>query len=151
MKNTFYILTALIFIIMNASCSDNVTQADREKAKQDILQAEKDFAELCRKEGIRKAFTSFADDNAIIMSNDSLIRGKEEIMRHYLNPIFDDASLVWSPDFVDAGSSGDLGYTYGKYIFSIPDSAGNIKEQRGIFHTVWKRQSDGKWKFVWDN
>ena len=151
MKNTFYILTALIFIIMNASCSDNVTQADREKAKQEILQAEKDFAELCRKEGIRKAFTSFADDNAIIMSNDSLIRGKEEIMRHYLNPIFDDASLVWSPDFVDAGSSGDLGYTYGKYIFSIPDSVGNIKEQRGIFHTVWKRQPDGKWKFVWDN
>ena len=151
MKNTFYILTALIFIIMNASCSDNVTQAEREKAKQEILQAEKDFAELCRKEGIRKAFTSFTDDNAILMSNDSLIRGKEEIMRHYLNPIFDDASLVWSPDFVDAGSSGDLGYTYGKYIFSIPDSVGNIKEQRGIFHTVWKKQTDGKWKFVWDN
>jgi ketosteroid isomerase-like protein len=124
---------------------------NRDEAKNDIMQAEKEFAELCSKEGIRKAFTFFADDNAIILSNDTLIRGKEEIMRHYLNPKFDNASLVWKPEFVDAGSSGDLGYTYGHYIFSIPDSAGNVKEHRGIFHTVWKKQPDGKWKFVWDN
>lgn len=151
MKNTYFIVTILIFMFMNNSCSDNLLQADREKAKQEILQAEKDFAELCKKEGIRKAFTSFADDNAIILSNDTLIKGKEEIMRHYLNPKFDDASLVWSPDFADVSLSGDLGYTYGKYIFTTSDSAGNNQEYKGIFHTIWKKQPDGKWKFVWDN
>ena len=23
-------------------------------------------------------------------------------------------------------------------------------EYKGIFHTVWKRQSDNSWKYVWD-
>ena len=46
--------------------------------------------------------------------------------------------------------SRDLGYTYGHYTFSYIDSGGNKIENKGVFHTVWKRQSDGTWRFVWD-
>jgi len=61
-----------------------------------------------------------------------------------------DQQLEWAPDFVDVSSSGDLAYTYGKFTFSFKDSLGNKVENKGIFHTVWKRQSNGEWKFVWD-
>ena len=56
----------------------------------------------------------------------------------------------WKPDFVDVSSSGDLGYTYGQYTFIRLDSIGNETASQGIFHTVWKRQSDGNWRFVYD-
>jgi len=43
-----------------------------------------------------------------------------------------------------------MAYTYGKYTMTIIDSAGESKVSNGIFHTVWKKQKDGSWKFVWD-
>ena len=58
--------------------------------------------------------------------------------------------LVWKPDYVDVSESGDLAYTYGKYTFTSRDSTGRKVVSKGIFHTVWKRQEDGSWKFVWD-
>jgi ketosteroid isomerase-like protein len=32
----------------------------------------------------------------------------------------------------------------------IPREAGEVGEYQGVFHTVWKRQPDGTWKYVWD-
>jgi len=43
-----------------------------------------------------------------------------------------------------------LAYTYGKYTWQIKDTQGKITKYQGIFHTVWKKQSDGTWKYVWD-
>lgn len=59
-------------------------------------------------------------------------------------------SLQWDADFVDVSKSGELAYTYGKYTFTAIDSTGKTIDDKGIFHTVWKKQKDGKWKFVWD-
>jgi ketosteroid isomerase-like protein len=59
-------------------------------------------------------------------------------------------SLKWTPDFIDVAASCDLGYTYGKYTFAVTDSTGKVNESRGYFHTVWKKQKDGNWRFVWD-
>lgn len=151
MKNFYFVFILLFILILNISCSDNKLSKENEKAKQEILKAEKDFAELCGKEGIEKAFYVYADDSARILFKDKLISGKDNIRKHYLAPEYDNAILVWSPDFVDASASGDMGYTYGKYIFTANDSVGNVEKNEGIFHTVWKKQPDGQWKFVWDN
>jgi ketosteroid isomerase-like protein len=56
----------------------------------------------------------------------------------------------WTPDFIEVSADGTLGYTYGKYVWKIKQANGTIKELLGIFHTVWKRQPDGSWKYVWD-
>ena len=58
--------------------------------------------------------------------------------------------LEWKPDYIDVSISGDLGYTYGKFTFSAIDTTGKLIESEGIFHTVWKKQEDGSWKYVWD-
>jgi len=44
----------------------------------------------------------------------------------------------------------DLEKEYGKYSYSIIDSTGTEISSNGIFHTVWKKQPDGSWKYVWD-
>jgi ketosteroid isomerase-like protein len=58
--------------------------------------------------------------------------------------------VKWSPDFIDVSKEGDMAYTYGKYVWQSPDSTGKMNVSNGIFHTVWKRQVDGSWKYVWD-
>ena len=119
-----------------------------EKWKQEILDTEQQFADLLKEEGMHKAFITFASEEAVLMRNNKLIVGKNNIDQFYKNQ--DSKNLEWKPDFVDVAESGDIGYTYGQYIFTSLDSSGKSKVSTGVFHTVWKRRSDGKWRFVLD-
>lgn len=107
---------------------------------------------MAQKEGIAKAFVAYAAEDAVLLRNNSLIIGidslRENFNRQKSQP--GKVSLSWKPDFVDVASSGDLGYTYGKYVYTTTDSTGTKNAVEGVFHTVWKRQADGKWKYVWD-
>jgi ketosteroid isomerase-like protein len=108
---------------------------------------EKAFALMAKEKGIAEAFYAFAADDAVIKRGQNIINGKEGI-REYYEKQPPTGQLEWSPDFADV--SGDLGYTYGKFTYSEKDSTGVVKQSTGFFHTVWKRQKDGTWKFVWD-
>ena len=142
-------LLILLFVII-LGCTQNSNKKDI--WKKEIMEAELVFSNMSQKEGIAKAFSEFAADDVVINRNDSLIIGKEGLQQFYGQTSSPNrkVELSWKPDFVDVSSSGDLGYTYGKYLFSVTDSTGQIQSSTGIFHTVWKRQADGKWRFVWD-
>jgi ketosteroid isomerase-like protein len=82
--------------------------------------------------------------------NDTLIKGKENIRAYYETRELKNATVKWTPDFIEVSESGDLGYTYGQYLWTIISAEGDTSEFKGVFHTVWKRQDDGSWKYVWD-
>ena len=84
------------------------------------------------------------------MANDSLIKGKNNIKNHFEKSVSKSAKVTWNADFIEVSNDGSLAYTYGKYVWSVTDSLGNKKDFKGVFHTVWKRQKDNSWKYVWD-
>ena len=133
-------------------CSCTVTMEDNgpEKQKEAILAAEKSFAKMASEEGIPEAFIAFADQNAALLRQGKVLKGKTAIAAFYNAGSFDNVTLEWEPTFVDISESGDLAYTYGDYVFTRTDSLGNISKNTGVFHTVWKKQADGTWKYVWD-
>jgi ketosteroid isomerase-like protein len=141
----FFVLGLLLF----AFASDD-HKNDTENAKKEIMDTEQRFAQLCKKEGVEAAFVTYAADDAVIHRNDKILKGKVEIKAFYTNRFKKGSSLDWVPDFVDVSASCDLGYTYGHYTFTSVDSTGKTKESKGIFHTVWKKQKSGEWRFVWD-
>jgi len=144
MKNVF-LLFALI--ILFASCEQ---KASIEDLKEEIINTENEFAQMVKEKGIAEAFQHFAAENAVMNRNDTLIVGKEAIKEYFKDQVLKDVNLEWTPDYVDVAASGDLAYTYGKYVFTAQDTSGRPIKGIGIFHTVWKRQDDGSWKFVWD-
>ncbi len=122
-----------------------------EKWKKEILKAEEDFAAMAEEKGIPRAFLAYAASDAVLLRNDTLIKGREALKNSYTSlEKSEKVKLTWKPDFVDVSVSGDLGYTYGKYTYTVQDSPGGERTSEGIFHTVWKRQKNGNWKFVWD-
>jgi ketosteroid isomerase-like protein len=142
-KATFF----LISILLLASCKQTVSI---DTAKNEILQTEKAFEKMASDKGLAEAFYYFADENAVILrGKDSLIIGKESIRNYYDKNARPNAKIRWTPDFIDISDCGTLGYTYGKYVFSIQDTSGNSIEHTGIFHTVWKKQNND-WRYVWD-
>ena len=142
---------SLIFLLASILLSCSSPKSNNENTKQEIEKAEKDFAQMAADKGIAEAFYFFADSNATIKrQNDTLIHGKEAIKIFYSAPFYKKATVKWSPDFVGASIDGDIGYTYGKYVWSSTDPAGKPITFNGVFHTVWKKQPDGSWKYVWD-
>lgn len=143
---------ALFLLILSYSCNPKVSQESMEKWKNEIVDTEKEFAAMALKEGIPKAFLTYAANDVVLLRNNQLIKGIDSLRAHYNSNKsgFDSISLTWKPDFVEVALSGDLGYTYGKYVYTTTDSLGQKNKVEGIFHTVWKRQPDGRWKFVWD-
>ena len=141
-----------IFLPGYLFCSCQTLKIDEhEKNETAIRQAEKDFETMAKEKGIAEAFWYYADSNAVIKrQNDSLIHGKEAIKKFYSADFYRNASVKWSPDFIESSNDGSLAYTYGKYTWQSKDSTGKVNEFKGIFHTVWKKQGDGSWKYVWD-
>ena len=146
MKKLFLILLPFAMY----ACSNCNTAGDVEQAKKEIISTEKEFMALADKSGIAIAFTTYADTGAVINRGSGLIKGLDSIKANYETQKFNNAKLKWNASFVDVAASCDLGYTYGTYHFSSFDPMGKPIESDGFFHTVWKKQADGKWKFVWD-
>ena len=149
MRSSCFVIIIVCCLTLIA-CSNNSTGL-KEKSKSEIAAAEKDFAKMAEEKGIAEAFAFFADSSAVIKrQHDTLIKGKENIRNFYSADFYKTATVKWSPDLIDAAESGDIGYTYGKYTWQTKDSTGKTDEFHGVFHTVWKRQTDGSWRYVWD-
>lgn len=137
------------FICISAA---TMGQSAKQTATREIAAAEKAFNDMAAAKGIKEAFVYFAAEDVIIKrGKDSLIYGRAGVGNFYAGDFFKNASVTWAPDVTDASESGDMGYTIGKYKWVMKDKSGAVKdESHGIFHTVWKKQKDGSWKYVWD-
>jgi len=123
---------------------------NKEQVKAEIYKTEKAFEKMASDKGIAEAFYYYADENAVILrANDSIIKGKENIKNFYTKK-HQHATVNWTADFIDVSADGTLGYTFGKYKWRIKKDDGTMTELTGIFHTVWKKQADNSWKYVWD-
>lgn len=141
----------VVIAICLASCSKKAEATNPEDLKAEVAKAEDDFKNMAQSKGIQEAFYTFAADDAVIKrDNDSLIKGKEAIKVFFSADKYKKAAVTWKPEFIDISADGTLAYTYGKYVWTAADSLGNKQEFKGRFHTVWKKQKDGNWKYVWD-
>lgn len=124
---------------------------DKEAIKSEIAETEKSFANMALERGIAEAFYYYAADNAVIKrQNDTLIKGKANIRLYYESQDLNNVALTWDAEFIDVSDCGTLAYTYGNYSWKATDSSGKINELTGVFHTIWRKQTNGDWKFVWD-
>ncbi len=143
LKRSFFLL--FLLQVLTISC-----MTDKKDKQDQIKNIEHEFSQMALEKGIKKAFLYYAADDAVLLRNNKLIKGKQEIANYYQNPIWESIKLEWKPDVIEVSEYGDLAYTYGKYVLTEIDSTDNKEVSNGIFHTVWKKQADGSWKYVWD-
>jgi ketosteroid isomerase-like protein len=127
---------AYLLLLAVAACTP---APDRAQCKQEVRQAEHDFAKAVADSGIAKGFLAFAADDAVLKREGKLIHGKAAMAQYFSNQPVQKESLSWEPDFVDVAASGDLAYTFGPFTYSAADSAGQMQATQGYFHTVWRR------------
>jgi ketosteroid isomerase-like protein len=139
MRNAL-LLSTILLLAECAGCSRNI---DLAPALESLVQTERDFAKTSVEKGNRQAFLDFCAANAV------LFRPYPTPAQPYLLAEQDDESiLTWEPSFADIARSGDMGYTTGPWEYRA--HAGDTLAIHGHYVTVWKKQSDGEWRFVID-
>ncbi|HTP78096.1 MAG TPA: DUF4440 domain-containing protein [Rhizomicrobium sp.] len=126
-------------------------------AKEDMMAADRAFSDLSVKSGAHAAFLAYmADDVRLFDGDHPPILGKAAAAAYYAdvekkNPSSPKTStLEWTPLEADASPDGVLGWTRGTWLFTGTKKDGTKQKVTGYYVTEWKRQTDGKYKFVLD-
>lgn len=136
-KLLLLILTVLLF-----SCKQN----NSEQAEKELLAADKAFSDLSVEKGKNQAFLTYMHNDVTILENGSMpIEGKETVAKSYENQPDSGYTLKWKPLHAKAAESGELGYTYGIWLYSTADTS-----LMGNYVTIWKKDEKGAWKFILD-
>jgi ketosteroid isomerase-like protein len=137
----------LLVLVLFSACDLKFRKDDaRIKALSQMQQTDADFALMAKEQGFRKAFLEYMEEEAILLRDNHLpIIGADAI--RYITSI-DDSSfqISWEPEGGDIAASADMGFTYGIFLLKA-----GTEEQRGTYITVWRKQPDGRWKYVLDS
>ena len=144
-----YLRHFLLFLFFQ-SCQDKkvesaIVPADAVKI---LLETDKAFSRLSEQVGMKAAYIDYIDSNGVILKPGQLpVVGANAI--DYLIQQNDTAfSLTRQPQSAVVAASGELGYTYGIFSYRLKT---NDSTQYGTYVSIWKKQSDGTWKFVLDS
>lgn len=144
MNRILFIFIGLL--LFSFSCREN--NIDLEKEKQNVLNTDIEFSNYSEKEGMKKAFLTFADDEAVLLRSNSMpIVGKENIGKSNTKIVDTTFTLTWKPIHVFISKSADLAYTYGTYTLTVKNDT-SLTE--GTYVSIWKKQENETWKWVLD-
>lgn len=119
-------------------------ESARSTNRRALVQMERDFAKAAATKGTRDAFLEFIADDGVLFQPGPVNGKKFWTERQPRKGL-----LSWEPVFADVSRAGDLGYTTGPWEFR-PNGPDDKPVAFGQYFTIWKKQSDGSWKFVLD-
>lgn len=113
--------------------------------KIEMMDADREFSVMSENEGLRKAYEQYIDSNGVLLRPGSLPMAGGDAMDFLSQSNDTSIIMTWEPKDAELASSGELGYTYGVYSLKHKGADSVVY---GSYVTIWKRQPDGKWKFV---
>ena len=116
--------------------------------KAEVINADRAFSKMSEEKGIKEAFMQFIDSDGVLLRPGYMpLKGANAI--DYISQENDSGfTMTWEPSGVSVAKSGELAYTYGTFLMQIH---GKDSVVRGTYVSVWRKQSDGTWKYVLDS
>lgn len=130
-------MRTLVFVAALAAVSPAVAQ---QPDAAPVVAAERAFAADAPSMGIAGSFNKWSVPEAIVIGGGRVQR-IGEAYPDAPRPA-DEPLLEWWPNFAGIARSGDLGFTTGGVAVG--------GQRAGHYFTVWTRQPDGSWKWVYD-
>jgi ketosteroid isomerase-like protein len=143
------VLAAAVAGYVLGSARVQVAQAARTDAAQHLMQVDRDFDAATARQGLDGWVSYFAEDGIMMPTGSDMVVGAKAI-REYESKAFavPGFALRWEP--VEAGVSGDLGYTYGLFKSARNGADGNQVFSYGKYVTIWRKQRDKSWRVALD-
>jgi hypothetical protein len=140
---SLFLLGGVLFVTAPAA-------VDKQALKDELIRTELEFAKDVAAGDIMAAFVKYMAPDGFAPGNFALSRD-EFAAQPKPPPPPPGFKLEWEPLFADVSDDGTLGYTWGYAKYTSPGKDGAApKITLGLTLTIWKRQPDGSWKWVFD-
>jgi ketosteroid isomerase-like protein len=125
--------------------------ADRKAAEAAIIKADEDFCQATIDRDVKRFRSLIADDATFGGGTPGQLRGQDAIVKAWA-PFFEAGgpTLTWKPTKAEVLVGADVGYSVGTSVRTAKGADGKVTTSRGNYLTVWRKQSDGSWKAVFD-
>jgi ketosteroid isomerase-like protein len=137
-------LTILVLIAGAAALAQTSTDA-----ADGVRAADEAWMKVYTAKDLQKTVAFCDEQGSMLAPNAPIATGKAAITK-LIAADFAYGDLVWHADKVGVARSGDIGYTSGTYKFTFKDPSGKPAIDNGKYLTVWKKQTDGSWKVLFD-
>jgi ketosteroid isomerase-like protein len=148
MRMTRNIVVAILLLVSSSAWAG---------PKEEMMAADRAFSDMSLKSGAHAAFLAYMSDDVRLFDGDHPpILGKAAAAAYYADVEKKDpggektSTLQWTPLEAEASRDGLLGFTRGTWTYTGVKKDGSKQTVTGYYVTEWKRQSDGKYKFVLD-
>ena len=139
----------LFMLIVVGSCNNKQKlPAYSVNEKIALMKADEAFSKLSVEKGMKTAFIEYIDSNGVLLKPNHLPIVGANAIDYLIEQDDTGYTLNWQPHNAFVSLSADLGYTYGVYALH-PKNKDTVLY--GTYVSIWKKQADGKWKFVLDS
>lgn len=121
-----------------------IVQSIYSQAGQDVVGAEKAFAQYAITHSTRQAFLQYLDSQGVVFNRGAVRNGIELWTAAPESSI----KLLWQPAFAATSATGDLGFTTGPY--ELRQTMEDTAVGAGHYTTIWVKNKAGEWKFLAD-
>lgn len=125
-----------------AACGHRAAQPQGalESAAAPVVAAERAFAQAGQERPVREAFLAYVAADAVRVSPEGA--GSAPAWIEGWPQRQDAGAITWGPAFAGVSRSGELGFTTGPALYQ--------GGRRGTYLTLWRRQPDRAWRWVFD-
>ena len=153
----YFSLALLTFVVYSCNTSqqqDNKgvsSGAQKDSLRTLLMNVDRSWSERSRQKGYHASRLDFASDSAIdLLDGEMPLHGIKEIKQYAATHPDSSYTLEWKPLRCAVATSGDIGYTYGGWTMHTKTKQQSDTSLYGDYITVWKKQTDGSWKYVVD-
>ncbi len=145
MIRCFFFLIVSTALGCNSKKTDPINLVNEKIA---VLQTDKSFSDMSEEKGMKAAFMEYIDSNGILLKPAHLPIIGADAIDYLLRQEDNSYTLNWQPQNAFVAASADMAYTYGVYALR-PKQVDTV--MYGTYVSIWKKQGDGRWKFVLDS
>ena len=143
---------AILVLVLLLACNNKNQEKEKPvnltEEKLALMKADAAFSDMSVKKGMKAAFMEYIDSNGVMLRPGYTPLVGAGAIDYLLQSNDTGFTLSWKPQTAFVSASADMGYTYG--IFALaPNKSDSITF--GTYVSIWKKQKDGKWKFVFDS
>lgn len=123
---------------------------DRAALVEQVRAAEIAFAKTVADDRIED-FVKFLDSDAVFITGMKATKGPAAIVEAWAGsfgpgrPYFE-----WHPEVIELSPDASFALSRGPWTIRTTDKKGRVKETKGVFNSIWRRQLDGSWKVLYD-
>ena len=150
MRKIYSLIGVIVMILLSTSCQK---QVDVETAKAELLQTAEQFNKENSESGYIEGYNKYMAEDALILPPGSQpVMGRE---KYYAQMKAEGlvGQLEGEVLGAEVSASGDMGWTYGRWIFTVQDSLGKPVVSYGKYLCTWTK-IDGQWKMtsnIWNS